>query len=58
MDTGPIIAQRAVEVRDGDTEETLSERIHEAERELLPRVVRLIAEGRVALDGRHVTIRE
>ncbi|WP_019006562.1 phosphoribosylglycinamide formyltransferase [Cohnella laeviribosi] len=56
MDTGPIIAQQAVEVLDGDTEETLAERIHAAEHELLPRVVRWMAEGRIKLDGRKVTV--
>jgi len=56
-DTGPIIAQQAVEVRPDDTEETLSARVHEAEHELLPRVVRWIAEGRVTLNDRKVTIR-
>ncbi len=58
MDSGPIIAQTAVEVQDGDTEQTLGERIHAAEQALLPSVIQLIAEGRVALDGRHVTIRQ
>ena len=56
MDSGPIIAQRAVEVADDDTEETLTARIHAVEHELLPRVVRWIAEGRVKLDGRKVSI--
>ncbi|MBN2982136.1 MULTISPECIES: phosphoribosylglycinamide formyltransferase [Cohnella] len=56
MDSGPIIAQRAVEVADDDTEETLTARIHAVEHELLPRVVRWIAEGRVTLDGRKVSI--
>jgi phosphoribosylglycinamide formyltransferase-1 len=58
MDTGPIIAQQAVEVEPGDTEETLAARVHAAEHQLLPRVVRWIAEGRVRLDGRHVTVRD
>lgn len=58
MDTGPIIAQRAVEVQADDTEETLSARIHEAEHQLLPQVVRWIAEGRVKLEGRRVTVTE
>ncbi|QHT59320.1 phosphoribosylglycinamide formyltransferase [Paenibacillus lycopersici] len=57
MDTGPIILQRAVEIRDDDTEETLAERIHAVEHELLPLAVRRIAEGRVTLDGRQVTVR-
>lgn len=56
MDTGPIIAQRAVEVLPGDTEDSLSARVHAVEHELLPLVVRWIAEGRVALNGRIVSI--
>jgi phosphoribosylglycinamide formyltransferase 1 len=55
-DTGPILAQQAVEVLPGDTEETLSARIQEAEHMLLPQAVRWIAEGRVNLKGRQVTI--
>ncbi len=58
MDTGPIIAQRAVPVYDNDTEETLAERIHETERELYPLVIRWFQEGRVELknDTRRVYI--
>lgn len=57
MDTGPIIAQRAVEVLPGDTEQTLSDRVHAVEHQLLPETVRWIAEGRVTLNGRTVSIR-
>ncbi|WP_337103656.1 phosphoribosylglycinamide formyltransferase [Paenibacillus sp. YIM B09110] len=57
MDSGPIIAQAAVEVADGDTEASLAPRIHAAEQALLPSVIQLIAENRVTLDGRHVSIR-
>ncbi|MGO4541929.1 phosphoribosylglycinamide formyltransferase [Paenibacillus sp. 2TAB19] len=57
MDSGPIIAQTAVEVLDGDTEASLAPRIHAAEQALLPSVIQLIAENRVTLDGRHVSIR-
>lgn len=57
MDSGPIIAQAAVEVADDDTEASLAPRIHTAEQALLPSVIQLIAENRVSLDGRHVTIR-
>ncbi|MCC3376439.1 phosphoribosylglycinamide formyltransferase [Cohnella sp. REN36] len=57
MDSGPIIAQRAVEIRGDDTEETLAERVHAVEHALLPEAVRWIAEGRVALNGRIVTVR-
>lgn len=56
MDTGPIIAQQAVEVREEDTEPLLAERIHAAEHRLLPQVIRWIAEGRVHLDGRRVRV--
>ena len=46
VDTGPIIAQRAVQVTDDDDEARLHERIKEVERDLLVEVV-----GRVARDG-------
>ena len=42
VDTGPILLQRAVEVRDGDTEETLSARILEQEHQLYWRAVALV----------------
>jgi phosphoribosylglycinamide formyltransferase-1 len=48
-DTGPIIAQAGVPVRDDDTEETLSGRILTAEHNLLPRVLQWIGEGRVTV---------
>ena len=44
IDTGRIIAQRAVEVLDGDTEQTLHERIKVVERELLVQVVKELTE--------------
>ena len=58
VDHGPVIAQRAVEIRDDDTEQRLHERIKEVEHELLPRCVKLLSQGRVVVDGRHVRIRE
>ena len=48
-DKGPIVAQRAVEVREDDTLETLEARIHEVEHVLYPEVLRLVAEGRVTV---------
>ena len=48
-DKGPIVAQRAVEVREGDTLEALEARIHEVEHVLYPEVLRLVAEGRVSV---------
>lgn len=44
VDEGPILAQRAVEVREDDTEATLHERIKEVERELYPSTIRRYVE--------------
>lgn len=56
MDTGPVIAQRSVEVKAGDTADSLAERIHQVEYELYPEVVAAFAAGRVDLNGRITTI--
>ena len=48
-DKGPIVAQRAVEVREDDTHDDLEARIHEVEHVLYPEVLRLVAEGRVTV---------
>ena len=55
-DHGPVIVQRAVPVHDDDTPETLAARVFEAECEAYPEAIRLIAAGRVSLDGRRVRI--
>jgi phosphoribosylglycinamide formyltransferase-1 len=56
VDTGPIVAQVAVPVLEGDTEETLTERIKDAERrQLVEYVGRLVREGWTII-GRKVTI--
>ncbi|SCF14252.1 phosphoribosylglycinamide formyltransferase [Micromonospora mirobrigensis] len=56
MDTGPIVAQVAVPVLDGDDTEALTERIKEAERrQLVEQVGRLVREG-WTITGRKVTI--
>lgn len=56
IDAGPIILQKAVEVKDDDTVDTLAARVLEVEHELLPRAVKLFLEGRLAVNGRHVRI--
>ncbi len=56
-DTGPIIAQAAVPVLDGDDEAALTARILAEEHRLYPAAIRAIAEGRVQVVGRRVTIR-
>lgn len=56
VDTGPIVAQQAVEVRDNDTEETLHERIKDVERSLvIDTVGRMLREG-WRVDGRVVRL--
>ncbi|MCS7463756.1 phosphoribosylglycinamide formyltransferase [Paenibacillus doosanensis] len=50
LDSGPILAQRALEIRPDDTEETLSARIHPMEHELLPWVIQQIADGSMDLE--------
>ncbi len=50
-DTGPILLQKAVEVREGDTPEVLQRRVMEqAEWVILPEAIRLIASGRVTME--------
>ena len=57
VDTGPIIAQAAVPVLDGDDVAALTVRILVEEHRLYPAAIRAIAEGRVSIAGRRVTIR-
>ena len=58
-DTGPIIAQKPVAVRDGDTPEILQRRVmEEAEWILLPKVIDDIANDRIFIDGNQVKRRE
>jgi len=55
-DHGPIILQRTVPVMDDDTPETLAKRVFAEECKAYPEAIRLIAEGRVQVDGRKVRI--
>ena len=58
-DGGPIIAQKAVAVLEGDTPEVLQRRImEEAEWKLLPEAVSLFCQGRLCVEGRNVIIKE
>ncbi|MGE5613840.1 MAG: phosphoribosylglycinamide formyltransferase [Bacillota bacterium] len=57
-DSGPIILQKAVEVLDDDTPESLQQRIlKEAEWVLLPEAIKLYSEGRLTVEGRKVRIK-
>jgi len=57
VDGGPIILQKAIEVRDDDTPETLAERVRTIEHELLAEAIRLIIEDRLQIVGRRVIVR-
>jgi phosphoribosylglycinamide formyltransferase-1 len=57
-DTGPIIAQRAVVVRNGDDEDALSKRILRQEHRLYPWVIRQFFAGRLQIIGRTVNMKE
>jgi len=56
MDTGPIIKQAVVEVKENDSADDLAARILKEEHRIYPEAVRLIAEGRVKIEGRKVKI--
>ncbi len=57
LDNGPIILQKVVEIKEGDTEETLLERIHEEEHRIYPEAIKLFAEGKIKVEGRKAVIR-
>ena len=58
VDHGPVLFQAAVPVEPGDDEARLHERIKREEHKLLPAAVRLVAEGRVRVEGRHAVVVE
>jgi phosphoribosylglycinamide formyltransferase-1 len=55
-DTGPIIGQAAVPVLPGDDETTLATRVLSAEHKLYPLALRLVAEGKVRVDGERAIV--
>ena len=57
-DAGPIVLQKAVEVKQDDTPEILQKRImEEAEWKILPRAVRLFCDGKITVEGHKVLIK-
>ena len=58
VDSGPIVLQEVVEVRDDDDWDSLEVRIHAAEHRLLPRAVRALLEDRLTVEDRLVRVRE
>ena len=55
-DSGPIILQKVVPVLDDDTEDTLAARILEQEHVAMPEALKLWAEGKLEISGRHVRV--
>lgn len=58
LDTGPIVAQEAVAVRDDDTPQTLAARILQTEHRLYPEAVRLVLGGKLERAGRRLVEKE
>ena len=58
VDSGPVILQKAVEVKDDDTEESLAERILKEEHQIYPKAIQLFSEGRLIIKGRRIFIKE
>jgi phosphoribosylglycinamide formyltransferase-1 len=56
VDTGPIILQSIVKVKDSDTEKSLSKKILAKEHMIYPKAVKLFAEGRIRVKGRKIVI--
>ena len=56
MDSGPIIAQAAINVRPGETEKELAARVLKAEHQIYPLALKLLAEGRLQIENGHCRI--
>lgn len=56
MDTGPIIIQAVVKIKENDTEESLSKRILKEEHRIYPEAVNLIARNKIKISGRRTII--
>lgn len=55
-DHGPMILQKALQIKESDTEESLACRIHEIEHKLYPQAIKLFTEGKLKIEGRRVRI--
>ena len=56
VDTGPIILQAVVKVKDEDTEKSLAKRIISKEHKIYPKAVKLFAQNRIKIQGRKTII--
>jgi phosphoribosylglycinamide formyltransferase-1 len=56
-DAGPIVLQKAIEIREDDTPETLQKRVmEECEHKILPEAIKLFSENKLVIEGRRVRI--
>ena len=56
MDTGSIILQAVVKIKENDTEESLSKRILRQEHKIYPKAVKLFAQNKIKISGRRITV--
>jgi len=56
VDTGPIILQSVVKIKDSDTEESISKKILKQEHRIYPKAVKLFAKGKIKISGRKTII--
>ena len=56
VDTGPIILQSVVKIKDDDTEESISKKILKQEHRIYPKAVKLFAKGKIKIVGRKTII--
>ncbi len=56
MDHGPIIVQESVKIQEDDKLETLTEKVHNIEHRMYPKVIQMFVEGRLKIRGRKVKV--
>ena len=56
VDTGPIILQSVVKIKDNDTEESISKKILKQEHKIYPMAVKLFANGKIKIVGRKTVV--
>lgn len=57
IDTGPIVLQEAVAIREGEAAASLEKRIHRVEHQLYPKAIQFALDGRLRIAGRRVRVR-
>ncbi|MFA5008851.1 MAG: phosphoribosylglycinamide formyltransferase [Candidatus Omnitrophota bacterium] len=57
VDNGPVVLQKALEIKNGETLENLEKRIHKLEHKFYPLAVKLFTQGRLKIKNRNVEIR-